>query len=182
MIPIRENYVGYEPPPKVQSTVSSLLSAVPEQYLAGLECVVLTNSIVIGKGKTRVGDRKYLRKDCRGFYHPKSRHQAPWIEIIVDNVLRGYADHAVLRFLWRFRFAREAAFFDTLFHEIGHHLEHTRGAVGRGPEQTAEAWNKKLTTLYMKKRYSYFKYLKPLRPLLRFIHDRIPSGTTPNPR
>jgi hypothetical protein len=57
----------------------------------GLECVALTNATAIGKGKTvRVKGRKSLRKNCLGFYHPKSKREQAWIEILVDNIVASF--------------------------------------------------------------------------------------------
>jgi hypothetical protein len=140
IIPLYENYRDYHPPRYVRKTVEKLLSWLPNKYLSGLQSVVLTNANAIGKGKTRrVGGRKYVRRECLAFYHSVKRGEAPWIEIVVDNVLAG-----IPRILRRLPIMRNMAFADALFHEIGHHLDHTVGAPAQSAEAAADAWQDQL--------------------------------------
>jgi hypothetical protein len=156
MIPIRESYKDYWPPQYAQSTIAKLLLNLPTRCLSGLECVVLTNATAIGKGKTiRVKGRKYLRKNCLGFYHPKLNREQAWIEIVVDNIVASFPPSGVPRLVWSIPFFREMRFAKTLFHEIGHHLNHTIGPLASGAEETAEAWRKRLLGLYLRKKYWY---------------------------
>jgi len=164
MIPLRENYMDYRPPQYVQSTIAKLLLNLPARYLSGLQCVVLTNATAVGKGKTiRVKGRKYIRKECLGFYHPKSNREQPWIEIVVDNIVASFPSSGAARLVWRIPFFREMRFAETLLHEIGHHLHHTIGALDAGGETTADAWKRRLIGVYLRKRYWY------LVPLLRYV-------------
>jgi hypothetical protein len=72
MIPVYENYNDYQPPRYVYPTITKLLAKLPQQYLSGLQSVVLTNGAAIGKGKTRrVAGKRHLRNRCLGFYHAK---------------------------------------------------------------------------------------------------------------
>ena len=176
MIPIRENYKEYAPPKYVQFTITKLLVNLPPRYLSGLGCVVLTNRTAIGKGKTKVKGRKDLRKDFLGFYHPKSNQGQAWIEIIVDNIVASFPAGAVPRLLWRVLLMRELKFAETLFHEIGHHLDYTIGAPARSGEPAAKAWEKRLFGLYVRKRYWYLvpftRFALPVFEFLRAIFDR----------
>src|SRR2546428_1732108 len=87
---IRESFKNYGPPRGLMESVQKLLSIVPAEQIRALEAVVLTDAESIGRGRTqRVRGRKYARRDCRGFYHPAERHNAAWVEIVVDNVLAG---------------------------------------------------------------------------------------------
>jgi hypothetical protein len=176
MIPTRENYKDYVPPKYAQVTIAKLLVNLPARCLSGLECVVLTNATAIGKGKTiRVTGRKYLRKDCLGFYHPKSKREHPWIEIVVDNIVATFPPSGVPRLVWSIPFFREMRFAETLLHEIGHHLNHTMGPLARGGEATAEAWRKRLLGLYMRKVYWYLVPLAHLIKQFRRSDAKAPS-------
>src|SRR5437016_9879670 len=74
LLTVHENYRNYNPPQGVRSAIEKLLSAVPEEFQAGLVSVVLTNSDSVGKGKTRRGKgRKYRQRSCGGFYHPRHK-------------------------------------------------------------------------------------------------------------
>jgi hypothetical protein len=166
MIPVYENYQGYQPPPHVNLTICRLLRGVPEGYLSGLRSVVLTNGSAVGKGKTmRVAGRKHARRDCLGFYHPERRGEPPWIEIVVDNIVAGKLS-GPLRFVAHVPLFRDLTFADVLYHEVGHHLDHTIGAPAPSGEAAAEAWAKRLKRHYVRKRYWY---LRPLRPFARAL-------------
>jgi hypothetical protein len=164
MIPIYESYEGYRPPHYVYPTIAKLLVCVPSQYLSGVRSVVLTNASAIGRGKTRrVAGKKYARRDCFGFYHPKTNGEQPWIEIVVDNILARWFNRGVSRFLTAIPFVRDTAFAQVLYHEVGHHVERIIGAPAPAGEAAAEAWKERLCGIYFRKRYWY------LRPLARLV-------------
>jgi hypothetical protein len=120
---------------------------------------VLSDSAAIGRGKTsRVAGKKYNRNECRGFYHPSWRGDRPWIELVVDNIIKRYP-----RGLLRFQFFRDVAIGKTLYHEVGHHLHETIGSATAGGEDAAHDWQRRLAKLHGRKR---FWYLRPLRPVL----------------
>jgi hypothetical protein len=163
-IPIYENYKDYEPPGYAYPTISKLLSNVPNHYLSGLQSVVLTNSAAIGDGKTRrVAGKKYFRRECLGFYHPKRKGEEPWIEIVVDNVMADFFRPDMPKILARISFLQKMAFSDTLYHEVGHHIDHTIGAPAPSGEAAAEAWKDRLVVSYFKKHY------RCLMPILRLV-------------
>jgi len=133
--------------------------------------VVLTNASAIGKGKThRVSGKKYRRSECLGFYHPQQRGEQAWIEIIVDNIAGKWSTHNIVRFLTYVPPVQDIAFMRTVYHELGHHLDRTIGALAQGRESTAEAWMKRLSRAYFLRRYWYLKpFLKPAYAVLKRI-------------
>jgi hypothetical protein len=164
MISVYENYKDYRAPTYAHATVERLLSSLPSHVLSGLESVVLTNAAAIGKGKTgRIKGKKHLRRECLGYYHPKTSDGQPWIEIVVDNVIAAAFASGMPRMLWRVPLIRNMRFAETLFHEVGHHLDHTLGAPAPSGEAAAEAWKKRLLLSYGRKQYWY------LQPFIRFV-------------
>lgn len=156
MIPVYENYEGYQPPRYAHATVLKLLSKLPPRYLSGLQSVVLTNGAAIGRGKTqRVAGRKYARNSCLGFYHAKFKGEQAWIEIVVDNIIYEWFGPKMPRIMSRIPVVRNAAFASVLYHEVGHHLECTVGAPAPGGEAAAEAWKARLLRSYFRKTYWY---------------------------
>lgn len=74
------------------------------------------------------------------------------------------------RQLLRLQFFRDACVAETLYHEIGHHLEHTVGAATRQGEDAADDWCRRLKRIHFRKRYRYVvPVLKPLARLSRVI-------------
>ena len=173
MIAIHENYRQYQPPSWFQPTVERLLQSLDVQHTAGLRAVVLTDSGSIGRGKTgRVQGRKYQRSECLGFYHRAWRGEQPWIELVVDNIVSSHS-----RPLLRWQLFRDLYVAQTLFHEVGHHLDETIGSAARGGEASAEDWQKRLAKLHVRKRYRYLRALRPVFRaagwILRRIADRM---------
>lgn len=166
MATIQETYGRYKPPGWVRPTIERLLTGVPAAYLSGLGTIVLTDSSVVGPGKTRrVGGRKYDRRACRGFYYRRHGGTPASIEIIVDNVLAAYP-----RFASAFAVSRDGVFAGVLFHELGHHLEVTVGAAAPSGEAAAEEWKRRLGRLYFQRRY---RWLRPVARILRPVVHRL---------
>ncbi len=165
-VPVYENYQEYQPPPYARSAILNLLSVLPPGYLAGLQSVVLTNATAIGSGKTgRVKGKKYFRNRCLGFYHPKWKGEQPWIEIVVDNVISDYFRRGLPPVMSRISVLRNLAFGNTLYHEIGHHLDHIFGATAPSGEAAAESWSGRLLMpCISRKRYWY---LIPVLPIAK---------------
>lgn len=167
MPPIHENYRGYTPPRGVRPTVERLLSGLPAHCVSGLQAVVLTNSNAMAKGSAgRQNGRKVRRNQCLGFYHAPRSGTGAWIEVAVDNIL---ADWRMPPLLLRIPFILELILAETLFHEIGHHLDHTVGSAARPGEPAAKAWSKRLHATYFPVRYGY---LRPLFRLAKVIIKR----------
>jgi hypothetical protein len=157
LISIYENYKNYTPAKTVRRTIERLLSSVPTGHLAGLASVVLTNSQALGKGKTkRIRGRKYPENTCLGFYHAASQNSGAWIEVVIDNVTNTAPEICL-----RWKFLSDLIFSETLFHEIGHHLDATIGSPARTGEAAADEWSRRLRKRHFRRRYWY------LLPLLR---------------
>ena len=160
VIAIHENYRGYEPPSWFQPTVERLVQSLDAQHMAGLRSIVLSSSAAIGRGKTgRVKGRKYQRSDCRGFYHPSWRGEQPWIELVVDNIVTAHSTS-----LLRWQLFRDLFVAQTLYHEVGHHLQETVGSAAHSGEASAEDWQERLGKLHGRKHYWY---PRPMRPVIR---------------
>jgi hypothetical protein len=130
------------------------------EHVGSIKAVVLTDSVSVGKGKThRIGKRKYLRRDCRGFYHARSKESEAWIELVADNIVPANYPKALL---W-FQLFRDIQVAQTLYHEIGHHLDETVGSATRRGEAAAEDWRKRLSRIHFQKRYWV------LRPVVQII-------------
>ena len=65
---------------------------------------------------------------------PHANGSQPWIEIFVDNVLRGWEKGWWLKL----GFLREGQIGDVLFHEIGHHIHYTVSPEYREKEDVAD--------------------------------------------
>ncbi|MBL8179864.1 MAG: hypothetical protein JNK48_34610 [Bryobacterales bacterium] len=162
-----EHYSAYTPPGYVRDTVRKLVEGLPEQCIAGLRCVVLTNAAALPKGSAgKVRKRRLRRRHCLGFYHPAGRDGGAWIEIVVDNAIAGWRVPAMLM---RVPIVRETVLAETLFHELGHHLDMIAGAAAPSGEQAAEDWRRRLFGMYLRKRYWY---LRPLVQLAKIYAHR----------
>ena len=111
-------FSDYEPPFDVASTTQRILDSVPQQYLTELFAVVLTNASGLPRKRrnstVKARQRKVRLSAARGQYHPAAKGNRAWIEIFVDNTLRGWEKGWWLRV----PFIRESKFSDVLFHEI----------------------------------------------------------------
>jgi len=146
---IRLSFRSYVPPGGLVKSVHKLLSIIRPDRIRAIEAVILTDSDSIGRGRTqRVRGRKYDRRDCRGFYHPAGQHNTAWIEIVVDNVLAGVPPLAQAIPL-----VRELLLADTVYHEVGHHLQQTYGAAAG--EGVAEKWARRTGQRFLRKHYRW---------------------------
>jgi hypothetical protein len=153
MVEISESYRGSKQPQWIRLTVNRLLDSLPPGYLSGLGIIVLTDAELVGRGKTRrVRGRKHNRNKCLGFYHARTRGEAAWIELVADNIVAGLP-----RPLSRVQFIRDIVVSQTLFHEIGHHLDATLGSGAPSGEAAAEDWCRRLSRMHFRKRYWYLK-------------------------
>jgi hypothetical protein len=166
---VNEVYKDWKPPKDYLATTGSLLAAIPERYLAGLEAVVLTNSGALShdrrRSKTRSRQRKVPVLHCLGLYHPARAREAAWIEVFVDRVVDGLP-----RFIRAFALARELDFARTLYHEIGHHIHATQVPEYREREDVADTWRDRLYKEMFRRRHPYLRLLlRPLRPLFKLL-------------
>ena len=184
MIAIVEDYRDYQPPPSVKRSIERLVSGLPERCHSEIEAIVLTNATAVGPGKTmRRRGRKYLRRECLGFYHYQDRRGKAWIEIVVDNALHGFPSWAL-----KIPSVEQMTLGDVLFHEVGHHLNATVGPLARVEELAADAWRKRLLWAHIRSNYWYLLPIMWLAAtagavLLKrrraFTADRAPSGSPP---
>jgi hypothetical protein len=160
---IRETYSRWSPPIAVGKIVARLIESLPDEYLAGIKTVVLTDAAGLNyegrRAKTWTRGRKVLIRKCRGLYHEAHAGETAWIELFVDNIVM----HWSLWFLKIPLFA-DMAFGEVLFHEIGHHMHRTRAPEFREREDVAESWRKRLSRVFFRSRYWY---LIPVAYLLR---------------
>ena len=177
-VELREFYKDYTPPRRVFQTVRRLLDLVPEQYLQGLDCVVLTNMSGQPRhrrlGKIPSSKGRVSRSRVLGLYHGAHRGKRPWIEIYVDKIMEYNKGPYWLPFM------REVVFGGVVLREIGHHIHATIAPEHSDKEVTAEKWKKKLRNEIGReriKRYPLFGFLlffvRPLARLgLRFVGAR----------
>ena len=119
---IKEAYLDYTPPVNATVIVDRLLRTVPDKYLVGLDCVVLTNEAALPRrnrrGRAWSRKRKVDRTHIAGRYHGGAAH--PYIELRVDKIFGGLGHVAI-----RVPFLRNVVFGHVLFHEVGHHIHRT---------------------------------------------------------
>lgn len=163
LLEIKEAYRAYAPPINATRIIRKLLASVPERYLRGLDCVVLTDMAGQPRrhrlGKTTSRGRRIAQARVEGRYHPEWKGQPPWIELYVDQILKAYPRWAVWIPLIKY-----LALGDTLFHEIGHHVHYTVRPEHREGEDVADDWKKKFTGNFVRNRYWY------LIPVLRAVN------------
>jgi hypothetical protein len=153
-IRVTEAYRHYTPPVNASAIVHKLLLTVPEKYLKGLDCVVLTNEVALSR-KDRVGKvwsrkRRVDKSYMLGRYHHGSRNSLPYIELLVDKIVA-----ASERWAFPIPFLRDIAFGHVLFHELGHHIHSTIRPEHSEKEDVADTWAAKLGFNFVRKTYWY---------------------------
>lgn len=165
---INEAYSGYRPPVNVVKVVRRLLARVPDQYVRGFDCVVLTN--LSGQprrkrlGKTISRGGRIANSRIAGLYHGKWKGQLPWIELYVDQILKNWPRWT----LW-IPFARDLAIADTFYHELGHHVHLFIRPEYREKEDVADDWQRKFMKTFLRGEYWY---LMPLAKLVKTLRGR----------
>lgn len=88
------NFSGYTPPFDVVPIVERMVASVPSKYLIGLSQIVLTNSSGLSRklrrSVTKARKRKVKIVEAGGLYHAAWHGNRAWIEIFVDNTLKGW--------------------------------------------------------------------------------------------
>ena len=165
-------FSGYLPTFDVTSLVYRMLESVPEDYLNGLNAVVLTNTSCLSrerlKRKTKSRKRKVGIAQALGLYHQAWNGETAWIEIFVDQTLKNSTKG-------RFKppFEKEWLLAHVLFHEIGHHIHAVHRPVYEGKENVAEDWSGYLSGKFYRRRYWYAQpILYPLWALVRLLKRR----------
>jgi hypothetical protein len=170
---VRISFSGYEPPFDALPIIRRMLDSVPQKYLAGLREVVLTNASgfprKLRRSVTKSRRRKVRFDEAAGLYHPAFNGRPAWIEIFVDNTLRGWE-----RGWWlRIPLIREGKLADVLFHEIGHHIHFTCRPEYREKEDVADVWQVRLGRDYSRKRFRLMTgFVRFIRFLLGQFFDR----------
>ncbi len=164
---VSTSFSDYKPRFDPVPIVRRMLESIPEKYLVGLGEVVLTNVGGLPRKRRRSVTTSRGRKvkviDAGGLYHPASNGRRAWIEIFVDNALRGFE-----RGWWlRIPFSREARLGDVLFHEIGHHIHFTCRPEYREKEDVADVWKVRLGDNYNLHRFRWIAgFGRLIRPFL----------------
>ena len=176
MVDIVEAYKDFRPLCNARDAVADLLANVPQEHLAGLRSVVLTNARAL-PGRRRCGwswwrGRKARHTEVAGLYHGAWHGEEPWIELFVDQVLSDAPAWAL-----RLPVVRSLLFGTVLFHEIGHHIHAVQRPEHREREDVADEWQRRLARAYLKRRHRLAGLL--LRPLARVVRAfrRRPSSS-----
>ncbi len=164
------SFSGYTPPFDPVPIVERMVASVPPKYLIGLKEIVLTNLSGLSRKRrrsvTKARKRKVRIVEAAGLYHPAWQGNRAWIEIFIDNNLRGVEN----RWWLKINFVRESVLAGVVFHEIGHHIHATARPEYRDKEDVADTWKSKLNRQYFRSRHPWIRaFLYPLRPLLRII-------------
>jgi hypothetical protein len=92
---VQTSFSDYEPPFDAVPIVRRMLDSVPQKYLVGLREVLLTNASGLPRKLRRRSVAKSRGRKVRfdraaGLYHPAFNGKLAWIEIFVDNAVRGW--------------------------------------------------------------------------------------------
>ncbi|MFY9746949.1 MAG: hypothetical protein WA891_09190 [Acidobacteriaceae bacterium] len=167
------SFSGYEPPFDPAPIVRRMLDSVPKNYLAGLGAVVLSNAGGLS-GKRRTAKVKSRKRRAglaaaRGLYHSASHGSRAWIEIFVDNTLRGWETGWWLRI----PYVREGRLADVFFHELGHHIHYAVRPEHREKEDVADVWKVRLQRNYNRQRFRWIGVVgRIIRPLFGAYLER----------
>ncbi len=122
----------------VEDTFLNILSYVPKADLIGIDHIYVTNL---------PEQYKKLSQNASGAYFQKHRNRPAYIEIYLKNLFSHIKGPESLSLMLPIQCVEIA---QTLFHEVGHHLEHTRshGVRKPGKERFADTYAKKLVNTY----------------------------------
>jgi hypothetical protein len=113
---------------------------------------------------TKARGRKVRIVEARGLYSQAWQGKPAWIQIFVDNTIKGWEKEWWLRI----SFMREDPLAGVLFHEIGHHIHYTTKPEHREKEDVADVWMARLEKNYSRKQHPTLKAIFTLtRPLTR---------------
>ena len=89
-VEVVEFYRNYTPRRSYAPYVCDLLKCVPKRYLAGLDCVVLTDASGESRRerrkKTHSRGRKVFVVDSFGYYQPEWNGNRPYIQLNIDRI------------------------------------------------------------------------------------------------
>lgn len=147
-IDIVESYKVWEPTTNARKAVESVLRSVPDEYLTGLNRIVLTDAAGLNRTrrrkKTRHRGQTRNSREAIGNYHQAWQGQKAYIELFVDNIVAQCPKAMKIAAL------RDLVFADVLFHEIGHHIHMTQTKVYREREDVADEWIHRLGKTYLR--------------------------------
>jgi hypothetical protein len=96
-----------------------------------------------------------------GYYHQAWNGSPAWIELFIDQILKGGGNYP----LWLPLF-REVLLGHVLFHELGHHIHVVVRPEHREKEDVADDWGTRLNNNFLRKKYWY---LIPIAKILRLF-------------
>ena len=137
---------------------------MPEKYLRGLDCVVLTNEDALSR-KQRLGTlksrkRRVRKTRVRGLYHGAWQGRPPWIEIRVDKTVS-----LLPKILTWIPLFRELCLGEVVYHELGHHIHACVRPEHIEKEDVADSWSHKLMGSFMRQHYWWL--FRPVSLLFR---------------
>ena len=160
-IKIVEQYQNYFPPVHVYGALQVLLRYVPDEHLAGLRRIILTNSEVLRdrvKGKIISEKQRIRPSDCQGLYRDGE------ILLLMDRIFESCPEILLVIPIFKTYLIGK-----TLYHEIGHHIHRMQEPGFRDrKEAVADEWKESLMRIFLRQRYWYLRgILKLFEPLLR---------------
>jgi len=152
MVDVLEAYRDFAPACNAKDAITDLLASVPQEHLAGLRSVVLTNANALAGKRKRDWSwwrgRKARHTQVAGLYHREWQGKPAWIEVFVDQILKDAPSWAL-----RLRVVRSVVFGNVLYHEIGHHIHAAQRPEHREREDVAEEWRRRLARLHVRRRH-----------------------------
>jgi hypothetical protein len=137
-----------------------LLTTVEPNYLQGLGSIVLSSQTDLSQKKRRQKNwrlgRKISTSQTLGYYQRAWNGKPAFIDLYIDKI---FAEVPA----WTTCFPMVAFFVISavFFHELGHHIHHTKRPEFKEPEGVADEWSKKFSVRAIRKRYWY---LRPFLP------------------
>lgn len=169
-IEIVERYKIWEPTTNAREAVESVLQSVPDEYLTGLNRIVLTEAGGFNRAarrkKTRHRGKTKNSREAIGSYHQAWQGQKAYIELFVDNIVAQCPKAMKISPL------RDLVFADVLFHEIGHHIHITGTKVYREREDVADEWMHRLAKTYLRRKW-YLRRLAKIFDLNSVLRIRL---------
>ncbi len=173
-VKITEAYRNYKPAVNVAKVVRRLLAGVPDQYVRGLDCIVLSNMSGQPRrnrlGKITSRGKRIPKHRVLGLYHAKWKGRPPWIELYVDRILA-----PLPKWTQWISFLRDFAVARVLYHELGHHVHLFVRPEYREKEDVANDWRSKFIRPYMRKK---FWYLIPFARIYKLIRHSSEQADT----
>jgi hypothetical protein len=161
-------YYQSKPELNIRGVIEDLLLGIPQEYLEGLGAVVLCDSDSF---------MEYYETDhapLGRYNHPIEKDELPWIEIVIDKLIQELGGFAKIPFI------RDLIIGNTLYHEIGHHINRKESLEKIQAEKIAEKWRKKLSKYYLNRKYWYLVF--PLRilvlPFCKLIEKKLKNKTS----